>query len=274
MAGELLQYSGLVTKARAMHGRLLKREDFERVAEFQTVAETIGFLREQESYGKIYGGHEEIQHRGQVEELIHHSILEDYRKLYRFGNCEQKQAMELYYGQLQYEDSIPRIEEGYFEKVWEKIGGFPGKKMKSVLREIFGTQIDWLNLMWMYRSKKFFHEDPEEIRKILIPVRYKIRRAEWDRLLQAEEIGEFLEIMDRTAYFRGREALASMRDEVSYRQVMQRMYGRVCRKYPASIAPVFYYFYQKEQEIEHLTMALEGIRYQVPSRDIRELILS
>lgn len=55
MAGELLQYSGLVTKARAMHGRLLKREDFERIADFQTVAETIGFLREQESYGKIYG---------------------------------------------------------------------------------------------------------------------------------------------------------------------------------------------------------------------------
>ena len=89
-----MQYSGLVTKARAMHGRLLKQEDFERIMEFQTVAETIGFLREQESYGKIYGGHEEIQHRGQVEALIHNSILEDYQKLYKFGNREQKQAME------------------------------------------------------------------------------------------------------------------------------------------------------------------------------------
>ena len=274
MAGELLQYSGLVTKARAMHGRLLKREDFERIADFQTVAETIGFLREQESYGKIYGGHEEIQHRGQVEELIYHSILEDYHKLYRFGNREQKRALELYYGQLQYEDSIPRMEDGYFERIWQSIEGFPGKKMKRVLREIFGTQIDWLNLMWMYRSKRFFHESPEEIRKILIPVRYKLGKAEWERLLKAEEIGEFLQRLGNTAYFQGREPLASMQDEVSYRMVMQRMYRRVCRKYPASIAPVFYYFYQKEQEIEHLTMALEGIRYQVPSRDIRELILS
>ena len=66
MAGGLLQYSGLVAKARAMQGRLLKREDFERITEFQTVAETINFLREQESYGKIYGGREEIQHRGQI----------------------------------------------------------------------------------------------------------------------------------------------------------------------------------------------------------------
>ena len=81
MAGELLEYSGLVTKTRAMKSRLLRQEDFEPITEFQTVPETIVFLREQESYGKIYGGHEEIQHRGQVEALIYHSIQEDYRKL-------------------------------------------------------------------------------------------------------------------------------------------------------------------------------------------------
>ena len=46
MAEELLGYSGLVTKARAMRGRLLKREDFERITEFQTVQETISFLKE------------------------------------------------------------------------------------------------------------------------------------------------------------------------------------------------------------------------------------
>ncbi len=273
MAGELLQYSGLVTKARAMHGRLLKQEDFERIMEFQTVAETIGFLREQESYGKIYGGHEEIQHRGQVEALIHNSILEDYQKLYKFGNREQKQAMELYYGQLQYKDAIPQIEDGYFEKAWEAVGAFPGKKMRLVLREVFGTQIDWLNIMWMYRSKMFFHEAPEETAKILIPAFYKIKKAEQKRLLEAGQIEEFLKILGNTAYFKGRDSLVSMQDEVSYRYVMQKMYRQACRKYPASMAPVFYYFYKKEQEIEHLTTALEGIRYQVPARDIRKLIL-
>ena len=51
MAGELLQYSGLITKTRAMRSRLLKKEDFERIAEFQTVPETIDFLREQEASG-------------------------------------------------------------------------------------------------------------------------------------------------------------------------------------------------------------------------------
>ena len=273
MAGELLQYSGLVTKTKAMRSRLLKREDFERITEFQTVQETIGFLREQVSYGKIYGGREEIKHRGQVEELIHNSILEDYRKLHQFANSQQRQAMELYYDQLQYKDSVPRVETSYLVDVWKQIDKFSGSQMKKVLREVFGTQIDWLNIMWMYRSKNFFHQSPQEIAGMLIPVSYKLKKKEAQKLLEAEQIEEFCRILADTVYFKGKDPLVRMQDEVSYHQVMEKMYQKACRKYPASMASVFCYFYEKEQEIEHLTTALEGIRYQIPARDIRQLIL-
>ncbi len=128
MAGELLQYSGLITKTRAMRSRLLKREDFERITEFLTVEETIAFLREQESYGRIYGGREEIRHRGQVEELIHNSILEDYRKLYLFGNSQQRKALELYQAQLQYGDSVPNVEISYFVNAWKQMINFPAAR--------------------------------------------------------------------------------------------------------------------------------------------------
>ena len=170
MAGELLQYSGLITKTRAMRSRLLKKEDFERIAEFQTVPETIDFLREQESYGKIYGGREDIRHRGQVEELIHTSILEDYQKLYRFGNEQQRKALALYLPQLQFGDGVPKIENSYFTEVWKQIVKFSESQMKQVLWEVFGTQADWLNIMWMYRGKEFFRQKPEETAKMLIPL--------------------------------------------------------------------------------------------------------
>ncbi|GFI32004.1 MAG: V-type ATPase subunit [Lachnospiraceae bacterium] len=273
MAGELLQYSGLITKTRAMRSRLLKKEDFERIAEFQTVPETIDFLREQESYGKIYGGREDIRHRGQVEELIHTSILEDYQKLYRFGNEQQRKALALYLPQLQFGDGVPKIENSYFTEVWKKIGKFSESQMKQVLWEVFGTQADWLNIMWMYRGKEFFRQKPEETAKMLIPLNYKLKRTEKQRLLETEQTEEFCRILGNTMYFKGRDALVKMQDEISYHQVMKKMYQRICRKYPASMAPVFYYFYEKEQEIERLTTALEGIRYQVPARELRKLII-
>ncbi|MCI8871561.1 MAG: V-type ATPase subunit [Lachnospiraceae bacterium] len=273
MAGELLQYSGLITKTRAMRSRLLKKEDFERIAEFQTVPETIDFLREQESYGKIYGGREDIRHRGQVEELIHTSILEDYQKLYRFGNEQQRKALALYLPQLQFGDGVPKIENSYFTEVWKQIVKFSESQMKQVLWEVFGTQADWLNIMWMYRGKEFFRQKPEETAKMLIPLNYKLKRTEKQRLLETEQTEEFCRILGNTMYFKGRDALVKMQDEISYHQVMKKMYQRVCRKYPASMAPVFYYFYEKEQEIERLTTALEGIRYQVPARELRKLII-
>ncbi len=273
MAGGLLEYSGLVTKIRAMKSRLLRQEDFERIAEFQTISETISFLREQDSYGRIYGGHEEIQHRGQVEALIYHSIEEDYRKLYRFANRTQRRAMDLYFEQIQFEEAVPRIDASYFKRVWKEIEEFSGRRMRRLLREVFGTQIDWMNILWCYRAKEFFHQSPQDIEKTLIPVHYRLGRAEFQRLLMTEQMDEFREILRNSVYFKGREALVKLQDEISYRNVMEKMYQRLCQKYPCSIAPVFYYFYKKEQEIQHLTTALEGIRYQLPAKDIRDLIL-
>ncbi len=273
MAERLLPYSGLVTKARAMKGRLLKKDDFERITEFQTVQETISFLREQESYGRIYGEHEEIQHRGQVEELIHDSIREDYRKLYRFANDSQRRVMDLYLEQMQFQETTSWAAVSYFVRVWKEIGDSKDKQMKKVLKEIFGTQIDWLNIMWIYRARHFFHQKPDAIRKMIIPVSYKLKKEECGRLLAAEQMEEFLQILENTVYYKGKDALVKIQDEVSYHYVMRRMYQRICRKYPFSMAPVLFYFYEKEQEIEHLTTALEGIRYQLPREAVREMIL-
>lgn len=169
---------------------------------------------------------------------------------------------------------FPRVEISYFTDVWKQIGKFSGSQMKEVLREVFGTQIDWLNIMWMYRGKRFFGQKPGELAKMLIPVHYKLKRRELEQLLETGQTGEFCKVLALTAYFKGREALVDMQDEVSYHRVMGNMYQRLCQKYPASMAPVFCYFYEKEQEIEHLTAALEGIRYQVPAREIRKLILN
>lgn len=273
MAGELLQYSGLITKIKAMEGRLLTREEYEYILEFQTVHETIAYLREQKIYGKIYGGHDEIQHRGQVEALIYNSIREDYESIYRFCNPRQRSALRLYEKQLQYENAVPELDTEYFTEVWKKIGRFQKKRMKQILREVFGTQIDWLNIMWMYRAKRFFGQSEAEISAMLIPVHYKLKKAEIQQMLESQKLEEFLEMVGKTVYFKGKDALLQLQDEVSYHQVMQKMYQRLCRKYPASLAPVFAYLYDKEQEIQKLTTALEGIRYQVPGQDIRSLIL-
>lgn len=273
MTGELLQYSGLITKIKGMEGRLLTREEYEHILEFRSVHETIAFLQEQQIYGKIYGGHDEIQHRGQVEALIYQSVREDYESIFRFCNPIQRSALQLYEKQLQYRNSVPELETEYFTDVWKKIKRFRQRRMRVILQEIFGTQADWLNIMWIYRAKRFFGQTDAEIYGKLIPVYYKLKKSEIQKMAEAGKIEDFLQLVRNTSYFKGKEAFLQLQDEVSYHQVMKKMYRRLCRKYPASMAPVFAYLYKKEQEIQRLTTAIEGIRYQVPEEDIRSLIL-
>lgn len=273
MVGELLQYSGLVTKIRAMAGRLLTQEEYERILGFQTVDEIIAYLKEEKTYGKIYSGHDEIKHRGQVEALIYNSIRIDFEKICCFCNPVQRQAIKLYEPQLQYENAAPELNQDYFFKTWKQISRFPKKDAKKILREVFGTQIDWLNIMWVYRAKRFFRQQDAEIIPYIIPVYYKLKKIELQNMIRAQSIEEFEKIVGNTAYFKGKDAFLQLQDEISYHQVMLRMYRRICKKYPASLAPVFYYLYQKEQEIQKLTSILEGIRYQVARQDIRTIIM-
>ena len=67
MSGGLLKYSGLVTKTKAMHGRLLEREELLGLSESENVEELISFLKESDAYAPVYESHEEIHHRAQVE---------------------------------------------------------------------------------------------------------------------------------------------------------------------------------------------------------------
>lgn len=343
MSGGLLQYSGLVTKVKAMHKNLLSREELLRITEFETVEELISFLRENGSYAPTYQSHEEIQHRAQVEAVIDDSLYSDYGKLYRFAGRSQRQGLSILF--LRYEINIlktcleyacqgeseknlsylnlffdrhacfdtgaatragsikelaaalagtryeeimghivndreasyaeyaMRLDIYYYQTVWKQKDGLRDAEMREVISHILGTEIDWQNIMWMYRFKQFYHSRPEDIHTRMIPIRYRLRPGEVKRLLEAESPEAFLAVLGETAYFTEKDSVIRLGDEVTFRNVMDKTYKQVCRKHPMSIAPVFGYLYDKENEIDDLTTILEGIRYRIPAREIQELIL-
>ena len=92
-------------------------------------------------------------------------------------------------------------------------------------------------------------------------------------MVGAVDLTEMNKILVNTSYFKGKEAFVKMEDEISYRSIMKQVYQRVSRKYPVSMAPVLKYLHEKELEIERLTTIIEGIRYQVPPKDIRDIVL-
>jgi V/A-type H+-transporting ATPase subunit C len=103
--GELLSYSGLSTKIRAMQSRLLTEQQYRELAEIKNVPLAVAYLKQRPAYQNTWAAlSEDDLHRGKIEELLVNSIYDDYTKIYRFSNMKQRKFLDLYFGR--YEISI------------------------------------------------------------------------------------------------------------------------------------------------------------------------
>lgn len=95
--GNLLVYSGIVTKVRAMEAKLLKPQQFEEIANLHNVPEVVSYLMENSSYANVLDEIEESRlHRGDIEKVLIQSLYQDYTKIYRFSSLEQRKFLQLY----------------------------------------------------------------------------------------------------------------------------------------------------------------------------------
>ena len=95
--GNLLAYSGLVTKVRAMQAKLLTEEDFQNIANLKSVTDVVVYLKEKPAYEPLLKDIDEKRlHRGDIEKLLIQSLYSDYTRLYRFSGMEQKKFLHLY----------------------------------------------------------------------------------------------------------------------------------------------------------------------------------
>ncbi len=89
--GELMKYSAVATKIRAMDSRLLTHSDFEKLAAMESVPQAVAYLKKIPAYGALFKGYDETElHRGQIEKLLVGTLYYDFSKIYRFCDKDQK----------------------------------------------------------------------------------------------------------------------------------------------------------------------------------------
>ena len=95
--GNLLAYSGIVTKIRAMESKLLKPEQFTEIANLGNVPEIGDYLKKNTAYAEVLDSLDESQiHRGNIEKVLIQSLYHDYTKIYRFCGQKQRRFLKLH----------------------------------------------------------------------------------------------------------------------------------------------------------------------------------
>ena len=96
--GNVMTYSGITVKIRAMQAKLLKDGDYEQIASMRSVPEVTEFLKEKPAYEKYLEEMDStLYHRGNVEKLLYQSPSDDYSRTFRFGGPQQKQFLKTYW---------------------------------------------------------------------------------------------------------------------------------------------------------------------------------
>ena len=100
--GNLIAYSGISTKIKAMERWRIHESQFEAMSQLQTVSEAVQFLKQFPPYAALFSGAEEGEiHRGDIEQRLNQSQYRDFAKLYRFASAAQRKFLDLYF--LHYE---------------------------------------------------------------------------------------------------------------------------------------------------------------------------
>ncbi len=311
--GGLSEYSGLTTKVRAMKGRLIKPEEYKKMVKLQSVDEFIAYLKTLGNYEEFLSSDEQL-HRGEFEKRILNVLLKDIKRLYKFANQKQRKFLNIYitkyeimmlkkdvremepkellqkvsgtpyyqvlskvysYGQVSAYDYELALDLFFFKRIWDqRKKHFKGKELRIVM-ETFGTEADVLNIMWIYRAKKYYNMTPSEIYNMTIPVYYKLRKPQVLKLAGCEDLKEFRQVLEGTFYKKYIQKYDEMNNDMEklYKEEMKKMSDRLYKDEPYSMAVLNSYLREKNAEMEKLIVILESIRYKRSPEDIEKCII-
>ena len=163
----------------------------------------------------------------------------------------------------------------YSNRLVASLKQFGGETEKR-LRSYIGTQIDMINIINSYRMTRYFNAECDEIKARMIPVYLKIPEKKLDELYSARDDKEFLKIFSETYY--GREIAEKGFDMSNPEAALTQLrFKQTKRAFSSSrSAPECFFTFNSlaEIEVKNIIRIIEGIRYNLPAKEMSELIVT
>lgn len=183
---------------------------------------------------------------------------EDYYKIFK----EYEDAIE----NAPLEEIEVKLDKFYFQKIYKL-----AKKTNKNLTHIIGTEIDLLNIIWIYRAKKYFNYTPEETKEILIPISYKLSKKNLENLLDCINFNEHKSVLEKTIY----KNVFSEENKIEHEKnkYLYNINIKLFRTKMFDICTVFCNINLIDNEIKNIINIIEGIRYKLDKTEIQKKII-
>ena len=151
------------------------------------------------------------------------------------------------------------LDEYYYSSLWKAVNNLP-KADAEGFKKIIGSSVDMLNIMWIYRGRKYFKFTSEAIFAYLLPVRYRLSEDSVRALVNSQNEEAFVSEVLSTPYA---GLLTGLKDGLAIEENFVYMMGQIAKSVfrSSSLASIVAYAKLKEWEIWRITTVIEGVRY-------------
>lgn len=159
----------------------------------------------------------------------------------------------------------------FFQTMWRSVKRHLDKTQAELFKKLAGSQADMINLMWIYRGKKYFKFESEMIFTYILPIRYRLSEDIIKQLVRAESVERFIGMVnDATPYGELFEnCMDGVFPEENYNRIYRKLSGSIFVNHTESIVAIYAYLNLKEIEYNNITTIIEGIRYSLNPDFIR-----
>jgi len=167
---------------------------------------------------------------------------------------------------------IMTLDTYYFKKLWQLKDKYLKNKDKKLITHTLGSEIDILNIMCIYRSKRYYSIPNELIYSYLLPIYYRIGKNTIAKMVEDPNPDEMLKIAEKTPYRNvfNRKEIDNV--DINSERFVDKIHYDVIKKHPWSISNVIAQIHLIETEVRNIINIIEGVRYKVPAESIKNMI--
>ena len=187
------------------------------------------------------------------------------------NNTKYKKILKKYFVNKDTEYSIFEIENELDKMYLKSIYNSAGNNKN--LKKMIGAKIDFTNILWIYRMKKYYNFSKDKIEKSIIDINYAIKKNQILLLVKAKNIEELNEILKKTVYSNiATDDIYEL--ECNMKKYLHGLYIKNFKSNLLSINCIYSYLNLVELENKDIISIIEAVRYGIDKEKLLKKLIN
>ena len=187
------------------------------------------------------------------------------------NNTKYKKILKKYFENKNTEYSIfereNELDKMYLKSIYNSAGN------NKNLKKMIGAKIDFTNILWIYRMKKYYNFSEDKIEKSIIDINYALKKNQILSLVKAKNIEELNEILKKTVYSNiSTDDIYEL--ECNMKKYLHGLYIKNFKSNLLSINCIYSYLNLVELENKDIISIIEAVRYGIDKEKLLKKLIN